>query len=320
MNVAPPDTLFGLSRALSRDEGRSLTSFLNAAWACQSGRPPAHLEGDLAHLEGFFSPTSTGRRLREILTKLPKIDAPRPSFIPQEIFLASPTGRGLVTPEGRVTLHLLDEHRSQELIAFQTDEVAWAYRIVADLYRSWGRDRLLEALGIRESALRIPVIAFNLMLLVNGSIGEASELPIPADKRQEQELSSVLGPVIDAFVDSLRPQRTRSESFRLRGGWVVTETSRHLFDYVTYTTKAIWIGRSRTKQLIDRLARELARDKACEASDVAQAFDALVRAYATARPALASRGLAHERSGETRSLRKLLLASFDKAQEAHTEP
>jgi hypothetical protein len=313
MTVAPPETLFGVSRALSRFEARSLLSFLSIVWKGQRGRPLADLENDLADLYRFFAPTATGRRLREAVATLPPVVGPRPASLSQEIFLASPGGGGLVTPEGRVTLHLLEMHRDQDPVAVLTDEVAWAYRIVADLYRTWGRERLLEALGIRESALRLPVVAFALTLLINGSIGKERALSIPLNEELEQELSGVLGPVIDAFVELLRPNRIRSESFRLRGGWTLSETTRHLFEFVAFTTSAIWIRRNRTKPLVERLARELARDKKRGSDDVAKAFEALARSYAHARPALASRGTVNERSAETQALKEQLLSNFKKA-------
>lgn len=285
----------------------------------QRGRPPAGLESDLAHLGRFFSPTSTGRRLREAVIGLPKIHTPRPFPLPDELYLASPNGRGLITPEGRVALHLLEKRPEGVPVTFDVHEVAWAYRIVADLYRIWGRDRILEALGIKENQLRLPVIAFNLFLLVNGSIGEDKSLPIPPEEELERELSGVIGPVIDAFVGSLRVQRRATESFRLRGGWILSETSRHLFNFVSFTTKAIWIHRNRTKPLLDRLARELARDKTRGRVDVEQAFEELAKAYSRARPALASRGIAHERSAETRAIRDQLLSSLELAHEVRLE-
>jgi len=67
------------------------------------------------------------------------------------------------------------------------------------------------------------------------------------------------------------------------------------------------------------LARELARDQKRASAEVEKAYDTFVGAYSLARPALASRGVAYERSVETRANREQLLAYFDKAQAAYTE-
>lgn len=313
MSGTQPETLFGVLQGLSGQEAKVLESYLEAAWIAQTRKLPTALDNDLASLAHFFAPTSTSRRLRASLSGLGKVTVPRPPSLPAELYLASPNGRGLVTPEGRVILHLLEKHRGSEAVRFGLEEVAWAYRTVADLYRTWGRDRLVEALGIKENPLRLSVVGFNLALQINGSVGEAKSFPVPAGESEEEELSGILGPVIDAFVESLRPRRKRKESFRLRGGWILTETSRHLSDSVTFTSKAIWIRPNRQMPLVDRLAREVARDKRRTHLDVEQAFDALLAAYAKARPALAARAIAHERSAQTRAIREQLLASFGKA-------
>jgi hypothetical protein len=294
---------------------QELATFLSTAWVVQRGHPPAAIESDLDELKRFFAPTATGRRLRELVANLKPIDAPRPRSLPEEIFLGS--GRqGLVTPEGRVVLHLLDAQLKAGETAFDAQTTAWAYRRVADLYRQWGRDRIIEALGLKEAALRRPVVGFNLLLLVNGSIGRERALPIPADAKHEDELSALLGPVIYAFVEALRPERRRSEAFRLRGGWVVTETRRHLFGLVNFDSTAIWVAENRSDDLVARLAHELARDRRGDDVPVADAFDALERAYARARPALASRGIAHERGPETRRIRDHLLFELQQARAA----
>lgn len=320
MTISSPEMIFGVSRALSPEDSRSLAVFLTSAWKSQSGRTPGALQSDLASLRRFFAPTSTTRRLREEIAALPVIDIDRPRLLSSEIFLSASDRRGLVTPEGRLVLFLLDEHRDQEPLLISTEEVAWAFGVTADLYRNWSRARLLDALGHNEGALRLPVIAFNVTILVNGSIGEESALAIPTDETAERELSAVLSPVIDAFVDALHPTRKRRESFRLRGGWTLTETSRHLTAFVCSTGKGVWVRRNCSKQLMTRLARELARDRSRTKAAIDEAFRALVGAYAKARPPLASLGLAHERSTATRETRELLLAEFDKARATGTPP
>lgn len=313
MSTGPAGDLFGLSRALSDAEAQDLGAFLSAAWLAQSGRPPGGLAADLDQLEKYFTPTSTGRRLRTVISGLAPSGRKRPSWMPTEMFLSSPNGRGLVTPEGRIVLHLLEQHWGDDPVAFDIYEVGWAYRTVADLYRVWSRGRLLEAMGITERALRLPVVAFNLFMLINGSVGEENAFPIPVDEDREEELSRIVGPVIDAFVVSLNPERKLGERFRLRSGWVVTETSRHLFGYIGYEKDAIWIVAGRVEMLIGRLSRELARARARTPVDVDVAFGRMVEAYANARPTLASRRVAHERSVATRTVRERLLAGFAEA-------
>ena len=219
-----------------------------------------------------------------------------------------------------MTLELLDDHLKEGRFVFDTDEVAWAYRIVADTYREWGRGRIIEALGLKEGALRLPVVSFNLVLLVNGSIGPEHALPIPESASKEAQLSGILAKLVDAFEKSLRPDARRSEPFRLRGGWIVTETRRHLFDFVDFGSTAIWLRVDRTQDLVRRLAGELRRQRHLSRDDVAAAFDALTAAYADARPALASWGIAHERTPNTRRLRSRLLEHYEQRRSEANRP
>lgn len=311
MRVVPPSTLFGLPRVLERDSAEALEVFLLKSWSGQQGLVPAGLENDLERMKALFSPTVTGRRLRDAVRTLPTIAAQQPSVVTDEIFLESSDGRGLVTPEGRIVLQLLQDHSKQKEVIFTIEEVAWAYEVAADLYRNWGRDRILEALGLTESRLRLPVIAFCITLLVNGTFGQEKALVIPDDERREQQLSDIIGPIIDSFVTPLETTRRRSESFRLRGGWILSETRRHLFRYISYTDDSIWVRQSRATALIDRLSRDLARNPKRVRREVERAIDGLVEEYNRARPALASRGLAHERSSNTRTVRQELLAHFE---------
>jgi hypothetical protein len=214
-------------------------------------------------------------------------------------------------------LSLLEDHLTNGRFTFDTDEVAWAYRVVADLYRDWSRGRLLEALGLKGGALRLPVIGFNLFLMVNGSVGSDSALRIPDSEVRETDLSAIIGTVIDEFDLALRSTRRRSESFRLKGGWIITETSRQLFDYVAFESGAIWIRNSQSGALVARLATELARNRRTTTDNLSAAYDSMVAAYGRARPALAARGVAHERAEETKATRLNLLAEFE---QSHNHP
>jgi hypothetical protein len=300
---------------MTRQQAQEISTFLISAWSAQRGKAPADLAADLAFLAQFFAPTATTRRLRESLAQLKEVRAPR-SDLPEEIFLPWRTNRGLVTPEGRVALALLESHLTTEHVIVQTEEIAWAYAQVADLYRSWGRHRLLDALGRRERPLRLPVIGFNLFLLVNRSIGEDNAFPLPPAGELEQELSRTVGPIVAAFADALTSARGQSEPFRLRGGWIVTETNRHLSEFVTFSPNALWVIARQIAFLVARLARELVRAKGRTDQQIATALDALLQAYERARPKLASRGIAHERPSDTQRLKAQLLKAFDDASDA----
>lgn len=316
MRIAAPSTVFGISRALTEEECFNLSSFLSEVWRTQRGHPPMKIESDLAFLESFFRPTLTGRKLRDIVARLPRLSSSPPLNLTEQVFLESPTGQGLVTPEGRVLLDLLPQPPTRTAVAISTDELAWAYSTVATFYRNVSRDRVLEALGIRTGALRLPVIGFSLFLLVNGSVGERNAFRIPSNPKKEEDLSRLLGPIIEEFVNALATKSKRAEPFRLRGGWVLSETRRHLFHYVDSARDSIWIRHRTVQSLTKKLGNELAvRDKNRRRHDVENAFEALLLAYSKARPGLASRASTHERSSQTRAIRDLLLESFNLAKE-----
>lgn len=309
-SIARPETLFGLQTGMSRREAEELLRFLVSAWRSQFRKAPAGLSSDLRLLERFFDPAAQGARLREQIAALE--DLPTPVLnVPSEIFLPTGKEKGLVTPEGRVAMECLERKLAPTngQIVIALEDIAWANRVVADTYRDWGRKRLLDAIRPRR-AIPIPTIAFALALLINGSVGPHLALPIATEHVREEDLSRILGSVVDAFVRRLRPSRRRSEDFRLRGGWIITESTRNLFGLVKNEKRRIWITEQGATQLPSRLGRELARHRGIDRSAAGAALDLLIDKYHQSRPQLVSFGMAHERPRRTAQIRDEFLTSL----------
>jgi hypothetical protein len=311
-SFARPETFFGLQTGMSRREAEELLRFLVSAWRGQFRQAPATLSSDLRLLERVFDPAAQGARLREQIASLEDLPTPIPN-LPAEIFLPVGTNRGLVTPEGRVAIECLDRKLTPAdgQIVIALEDIAWANRVVADTYRSWGRKRLLDAIRPRR-AVPIPTIAFALALLINGSVGPDRALPIATEHVKEEELSRLLGTVVDAFVRQLRPKRRQSEDFRLRGGWIITESTRNLFSLVKNERRRIWITEAGAVELPIRLGRELARQRGIDRVTARAAVDRLIDTYHQVRPQLVSFGLAHERPRRTTQIRDEFLASLSR--------
>jgi hypothetical protein len=273
-------------------------------------RVPGGLNGDLQLLEQYFHPTAQGARLRRLISALRELPE---GFIdvPELLFFRIDERHGLVTPEGRIVMDILRRLQAgSHPVVIDLAEIAWANRVVADLYRSWVRGRLRDA-APSQGSLQLPVVAFALTLLVNGSVGPDRALPIPRSDVQEEQLSRVIGPIVDAFVDALRQQKRR-EAFRLRGGWIVTEATRHLFGAIVRDSDRLWIREEADSELPRVLARALAARKYNRPS-CAAALDALIGAYRASRAELVSFGLSHERPNRTKRIRDAYLAEMPTA-------
>lgn len=295
---------------MSRSEAEELVRFLVSAWRGQFRQAPASLPSDLRLLGRVFDPAAQGARLREQIAALEDLPTPIPN-LPPEIFLQAGTNKGLVTPEGRIAIECLERKLAPAdgHIVIALEDIAWANRVVADTYRDWGRKRLLDVIRPRR-AVPIPTIAFALALLINGSVGPDRALPIATEHVKEEELSRLFGTVVDAFVRQLRPKRRRSEDFRLRGGWIITESTRNLFGLVKNERRRIWITEAGAVELPLRLGRELARHHGIGRVAAQDAVDRLIDSYHQARPQLVSFGLAYERPRRTTEIRNEFLAGL----------
>ncbi len=295
-----PESLFGVPTGLSPTEASAIVDSLNRAWFDLFARVPGGLNADLQLLKRYFHPIAQGARLRKLIAGVPETAKERVP-LPDLLFFRIDPQRGLITPEGRIVLDILKPLlASGGPVLMDITDIAWANRVVADLYRSWTRERL-RGVASTQVSLQLPVVAFVLTLLVNGSVGRDFALPIPRSEAQDEQLSHVLGPIVDAFVDRLRPQKRR-EPFRLRGGWIVTESTRRLFGVIARESDSLWIREGADAQLPHDLARTLSSRK-YNPSDCVAALDALIVAYQGSRVDLASFGLSHERPSRTKRVR-----------------
>jgi hypothetical protein len=127
--------------------------------------------------------------------------------------------------------------------------------------------------------------------------------------------------VLDAFAGGIGGKDELSEAEvrkGLRSAWPYTEASRQLTGQVMREEGGLWIDPREDEALVSRLGSLLAARHRPRLSHgrVDSAFTATLHAYRVARPALASRRLAFERSDRTATLHVALLDAFDDARSA----
>ena len=270
------------------------------------------LEVDLRALRRWFDPTATGKRLRAALARLDAPPLPPRSDLADLIERVG-DDKALVTPEGRAAMWVLAEalgeapsdHDSSASVWFslETSETVW--KLLADVYRSWNRRRLIDVLGLLEDeteSLRPSAMGLMLVLLLNRNTSEERRLPLPRDGRQSDAISRAIAAPAIAFANAL----SGSESADARGldlyrGWAVGEVARRLGSGL-HRQDGIWIDEAYVDRVVERVAQALARLSARDATSVQSALSALVDEYAHIRGVLASLGAAHERPSYTRSL------------------
>lgn len=314
--VDPPD-LFGLARSIDPEESQQISRTLTDAWVAQHGRPPARLDDDLAAL----APLEPGRKpggVRDLVLGAGRLGSDRRS-LPARLVIPVGATRALVTPEGRIVLEVL-----RIMAAQQRTEVDRALMLFAHEHASqfYSEPQLGWVTGhARGGDVRPTTIAFSLLLLVNGSIGEPRALHVPTESEDERRLAAAVAPVIDAFAEGIgAPGLNPAEVRRgMRSLWPITETPSQLVGQVLRTPRgkaSFWIDEQEEDALVRRLGALLAARSRprINRTRVDDAFAALVRAYADARPALAARRMAFDRRDRTRRIAERLGVAFDRAQ------
>lgn len=298
-----PATFFGLSRVLPDRERLALEDFFSAAWAKQHGRPPGSLAADLDRLAGVFGAEATPKRLRDTVSKLPRLAAPPPA-VPPALWVSVDDRRGFVTPEGRVVLEQLRTLREEGRDSISTAEVASAAVLVAGAYRTW-RHQWIER-NLTGAGLRPGSYGWVLLLLANGSVTRETALRLPASEPEERQLASVVMPIIDAFAEELgRDSQSSREGSRLRSNWRVTQARALLFEAVQREDDAdgdafFWVEPE--GEALETIGRRLAARRGLDLDTLTRALARLVEAYADARPTLSAFGAAHDRRAHTQHI------------------
>lgn len=300
------DTAFGVSRYLEAHDRLELVEFLRLAWTAQCGDTPGDLATDLELLQPWFRPDLTGRIARKRFPSLARLSSVPPPRLSAEAFLVLPGGRGLVTPEGRALLSLLENDDDAITDGQLLDAQVQVTRFYGESYRV-RLGQLLSGGDVRPNTL-----AFVVFLLINGSVGGAHAFMVPEDPVQERQLAEAVASVLDAFAEGIGGQPLKErERTRLRGNWALTESAAQLPDLVSHEESGFWILDDAVEEVPERIGTLVARRR--DRPSPAEFESALGRMQATyreVRPALAAQQLAHDRPKRTESEFRRMLAAY----------
>jgi hypothetical protein len=181
---------------VSADEARDLTRELAAAWkAMFDGDEPGELGKDLERMASWYGSEA---RQASIAQKLEDL---RPVMIRQRTLsvFSPPLILGsrehvFLTPEGRVALEDLLAASGEETVALRVQDS----RALIEMYRRWSHAAALGAVKVRAGEAvqtRPPALAFAVLLLLLGSIGEANALVVNTamPDAKDQALRDVVG-------------------------------------------------------------------------------------------------------------------------------
>jgi len=289
---------------------------LGRAWEMQADRPTGEFGADLQALADWFDPKLRGQTLRDKLVELPPLD-PGVMRLPAMILLPCGDGRYLVTPEGRAWLECSRAPHAESggQVIFSTAEAAPLERQLLATYRAWTRHRIEDVVEKRTGAgaPMLPTAAgIVLMLLVNRSLDAETAIRRVRDPMTQAKIDDVVADVLESFADVLggASKRGRSrEHFSLWSGYPLTEARRRLAGGLVLDANEgfVYVERASEGQVIDFVARDIARRRGADEATVDAAFAALVDAYRRRLEDLSGLGSGFERVGRTDALRERLL-------------
>jgi hypothetical protein len=309
-------TLFGIALAMEGDEADNLRQILTQAFVAQHHRPPADVETDLADMRAL-RPGSSASALRRLVADAEVLEPPW-HHVPEQLLIPITSTRALLTAEGRVVLDVIQQAGEADPVVIERNDVMRAHARVINFYAAPHRAWMTQQ--VRGGDLRPHVFAVSILLLLNGSIGPDRALRAE-DEHDDTELSIRVAPVLDTFARGIGGKEELSDTEvrkGLRSAWPYTEAGRQLPGQVLRRGGGLWIDPREEQALVRRLGSLLAaRTRPRLTSDeLDAAFEATVAAYRNARPALASRRLAFQRSDHTERLRGALLDAFMDARAA----
>lgn len=307
--------VFGLRETQLAQSTWAMRDALVELWTATYGDLRS-LDQDLNQTKRFFDPVATGARLRTALAEVP--DVPVRSRVPEQCALELGDGRFLITPEGRCAIELLGMHETDdEVVVLQPYEIRDMLLAINGLYRDWGRHRLRSVIGLlkgEDKILQVPAAAVALALLVNRNTAPDRALTRPAERDEQRIAEETFFPAADAFSQSVYPSDRRSTTKeRLVGGWRLHEVIRRAPAAIDLSTSAVYVRQEHEDELIDLIARELARRPRVDAERIGHGFDAMVDELRKRLPRLRTLGQAFERPAETTAIRRRLLERFEAA-------
>lgn len=320
-------TLFNVPSVLTESEAQAIRSSLRDLWKLTYGAPIGLLEEDLERCRRFFDPLIRGQSLRERLSDLPRT--------PQRIkkTLAA-IGEPLVTTvdhetllvgvEGRIVLDVLHAHEESDLVILSIEELAGAQFVAMSTFRRWSTARLTQVIDLRQGrgreVLQAVSVGLMLALLVNRSDAPDRALySRPTPLRDQTDVDAAIYAGAERFAAAITARKTsgRSSSEQtLRGGYGLTEAKRRLAHRLSVVRGAqsetiVYIPQEYRDEVVEFLARDLARRPSLDRANLERALDELIFAFRASAQTLAKGAMVFERAGDTQELRAMILHLFD---------
>jgi hypothetical protein len=313
-----PTDLFGMPLVMAREDLEHAREVLERAWRFQVGRAPGDFEVDLDRLANWFHPKLRGQTVRERIIALPELEAGA-AQLPAAVLLPCGDERYLVTPEGRAWLECAREPRTASggQFVFSAEQSPPLERKLLATYRAWSRHRINDVIEKRTGVgapMLPPAAGIVLLLLVNRSLDRRSAIRRVREPSTQRKIDDVVADVLEPFANELAGASRRGrrrEHFSLWSGYPLTEARRRLAGRLVLDTDEglVYVDGAREDEVVEFVARDIARRRGATEDRVDAAFDALVEAYRGRLDDLSGLGSGFERIARTDALRDRLLAA-----------
>lgn len=315
MSAASTD-LFGMPLVMADSDVAQVQGILTRAWLPQAGRALRDFEADVEELAGWFHPKLRGQTIRDRLAGLPALDRGA-RRLSATVLMPCGDERYLVTPEGRAWLECVGDARDvgDGHLVFTGAQAEPYERRLLRLYRGWSRHRIEDVVEKRTgvgSPLLPPAAGIVLLLLVNRSLGPDTAIRRGRRADLQEKVDDVVADVLEPFADCLAGKSRRGrrrEHYSLWSGYPLTEARRRLAGRLVLDRAEgfVYIDPESESDVVEFVARDIARRRGADEATVGAAFDALVEAYRRRLDDLSGLGSGFERIGRTDALRKRLL-------------
>jgi hypothetical protein len=253
---------------------------LERLWQAMTGRLPTTLARDLRELEGWFGPTTSGEKLREL------VEAGTPAALDSDVvpdYGAKVVIEGgnsvVVTPEGRMAIELLRRGASHASVHHEL-----AADGLAKTYRRWTQHRLTEVIDQLEGRGKpmYPVaIGAVLLLAVNGNESESRALLI--ESGQPSGVGDALKRPLDAFADAVERRKSRQRITADFAKYPVAHAKIRLGCALrrerAKRVQRIWLDPPMRDWALDVVAHELVARRKTEVKTALDALDRLLDSY-----------------------------------------
>jgi len=157
-----------------------------------------------------------------------------------------------------------------------------------------------------------PAAGIVLLLLVNRSLDRETAIRRVRDPAAQEKIDDVVADVLEPFADELAGESRRGrkrEHFSLWGGYPLTEARRRLAGRLVLDHEEgyVFIDGAREPDVVEFVARDIARRRGVDEKRVDAAFRALVGAYRRRLDDLSGLGSGFERVGRTDALHARLV-------------